>query len=70
VRLFKKFEAFIKHLKINEGFLSEKSEAFSKITGLFEDIFTRIEALLKRYKAFSKNSRLFKLFSDKWVFLH
>jgi hypothetical protein len=50
------FEAFRRHLI--------KSEAFSKITWVFEGIFNKIVAFLKWSEAFSKNSRL------NWRFFH
>jgi hypothetical protein len=56
---YKNYEAFSRHFQRNRGF-NKKSEAFSKIMRLFEDIFNRIEAFLKWCKAFSKHSRLLK----------
>jgi hypothetical protein len=40
---YKIYEAFEKHFQRNGGF-NKKSEAFSKITRLFEDIFHEIKA--------------------------
>jgi hypothetical protein len=55
-----------------------KCEAFIKITRLFEDIFTEMEALIRNLrllKLFSMELRLFprirsffKLFADEWRF--
>jgi hypothetical protein len=52
VRLFKKSEAFLKHL-------NGKCEAFIKITRLFEDSFRKME-FNKKFEASSKITRLFE----------
>jgi hypothetical protein len=59
---YKKYEVSWRHYQRNGGF-NKKSEAFSKITRLFEDIFNGIEAFLKcckKSEAFSKISKLFE----------
>jgi hypothetical protein len=47
---YKNYEAFWRHLQRNGSFI-KRSEAFSKITRLFEDIFNGIEAF---WSAFQK----------------
>jgi hypothetical protein len=55
-------EVFWRHFQWN-GSLNKISEAFTKITRPFEDIFNGIETFLKWGGALSKNSRLFKIIS-------
>jgi hypothetical protein len=59
--IFREIEAFIKIMRFFEDIFREM-EALIRNLRLFEDIFKRIEAFfLKWCKAFSKNSRLFKI---------
>jgi hypothetical protein len=63
VRLFKNSEAFLKHLKRNEGLFSDVKRL---ILRLFENIFREFEAFDYKCEAFIKITRLSKTFSEKW----
>jgi hypothetical protein len=55
----KKCEAFIKMSRLFEDIFKEMGALIRNM--LFEDLFHRIEAFLKTFKAILKNSRFFKI---------